>query len=142
MWVPARLATFVSSPHFHHFATVLVAGASSGGDSGDPLSSTASLVINLVQFGIVGLLLIDIVGTHKFIVPRWVMDQQDRANDAKLALKDEQIAGLRTDLAEVKAANNTLQETTRERLIPALVQATDAQRAYVEELARRARRDD
>lgn len=91
-------------------------------------------VASLVQFGFLGLVLIDLVGPHKYLVPRWSLD-------AQIKVKDEVIQTQRDDIAELKLANSQLQVLTQEKMIPALVQATEVSRAYVTELARRGARD-
>jgi hypothetical protein len=109
---------------------------------GDPSSGTTGnsyvdLGVQLLQYGLVGLLLIDVVGTHKFLIPRWVSDRDAAAQAAVLLLKDQQIADLRGDLLELKTAQAELQKQMQERYIPALVQVTEIAKDYLEELRRR-----
>lgn len=111
----------------------VIAAADTGGSGG---SFNGSLIAEVVQFGFLGAVFIDVVGTHKFLVPKWTMDKVEDGHTKELGLKDDIIAGLKQDIVELKASNVSLQELTRERMIPALVQATDVSRAYVTELAR------
>ena len=110
------------------------------GSDGTTFSVNGGWVGQLIQFGFLGLVFIDIVGTHKFLVPAWTVKRELDAvctgYDAQLRLKDEQIASLKEDNGLLKEANGQLQSLTQERLIPALVQATEVSRAYVAELAR------
>jgi hypothetical protein len=52
------------------------------------------------------------------------------------------IERLEKEVADVKEINGQLQDMTRERLMPALTQAVDSQRAVVEVLGRRVRERD
>jgi hypothetical protein len=116
-------------------AAVIIAGAAGDGGS-NSVSFNGGLIAEVIQFGFLGAVFIDVVGTHKFLVPKWTMDKAEEAHTKELALKDDIITGLKQDIVELKASNVGLQELTRERMIPALVQATDVSRAYVTELAR------
>lgn len=115
------------------YLPALLAAASTG--SGTEING--SFIAQIAQYGILGLLFADVAAFHKVLVPRWSVDTIEKANAAAMQLKDELILSIRADNVELKNANKQLQELTQERLIPALVQATDVSRAYVAELARR-----
>lgn len=125
-------AKVVAHPVAAHVPVLLAAASTSSG-----LEINGGFVAQLVQFGFLGAVFVDVVGFHKFLVPRWSVDSVEKANAASMQLKDELIARINADIVELKNANKQLQELTQERLIPALVQATDVSRAYVAELARR-----
>lgn len=97
---------------------------------------------NIAQFGFLGLLVIDLIGTHKFIVPRWTLDALNAERDRRETLMQGTIERLEKEVADVKEINGQLQDMTRERLMPALTQAVDSQRAVVEVLGRRVRERD
>lgn len=111
-------------------------------------SGTINLILQFAQYGVIGLLLIDLVGTHKFIIPRWVSDSDakkalelvtrtEEQSRAVIAVKDQQLIDLRHDLDELKVAQAELQRQMQERYIPALVQVTDIAKDYLEELRHR-----
>lgn len=115
-------------------------------------SGTINLILQFAQYGVIGLLLIDLVGTHKFIIPRWVSDSDatkalelvartEAQSQAVVALKDQQLVDLRHDLEELKIAQSELQRQMQERYIPALVQVTDIAKDYLEELRHRGQGD-
>lgn len=106
-----------------------------------------NLIAPILSTGLVGVILIMLLFEVGFITKKSA-DRERAALVAshvtELASKDQIIETLRQDVAEVKESNKGLQELTREKLLPALVQATDVSRAYVGELARlnERRRDD
>ena len=112
--------------------TVLVAATA------DTANYPTSLITSLVQFGFLGLLVIDLVGTHKFIVPRWTLDALSAERDRREAVLQATIDRQATEITSLRDVNTQLQATISDRMMPALTLATDAQRAYVEALGRRA----
>lgn len=115
-------------------------------------SDIPSFILQLTQYGLLGILLIDLIGTHKLLIPKWVFDGERQAAEtavavakaqyeAVIALKDQQIADQRRDLQELKLAQNELQKQMQDRYIPALVQVTEIAKDYLEELRRRGRED-
>jgi len=100
------------------------------------VSFNGGLIAEVIQFGFLGAVFIDVVGTHKFLIPRWTQSQVEEGHARELKLKDDIITRQQQDIAELKESNRSLQELTRERMLPALIQATDVSRAYVTELAR------
>lgn len=106
-----------------------------------------SLLAPILSTGIVGVILVMLIFEIGFITKKSAERERKAmqdAHDRELEVTHDQVTGLRADVAELKQANGSLQELTRERMIPALVQATEVSRAYVTELARRndRRRDD
>lgn len=99
-----------------------------------------SLLAPILSTGIVGVVLIMLIFEVGLITKRSADREQDSlaaAHDAEIAVKDDLIDGLQQDVRELKAVNTALQTLTQEKMIPALVQATEVSRAYVTELARR-----
>lgn len=109
--------------------------------AGDPsLPSVTTLVAPILSTGIVGIVLVMLIFEVGFITKKSADRERDAsklAHEGELKTKDEQIAQLKADNAELKQANGALQVLTQEKMIPALVQATEVSRAYVTELARR-----
>lgn len=106
--------------------------------SADSASAPTSLITSLVQFGFLGLLVIDLVGTHKFIVPRWTLDALSAERDRREVVMQVSIDRQAAEITDLRDVNTQLQATISDRMMPALTLATDAQRAYVEALGRRA----
>jgi len=90
-------------------------------------------VTQFLQFGLLGVVFLCVV-LRKYIVPEWSLRQLEDQRDAELKAKDEQIASLRADKAELKESLDQLQDLTRTEIIPALVRANQLQSAYVAEL--------
>lgn len=114
----------------------LLAAAS---DSSSSIDLT-SLLAPILSTGIVGVVLIMLIFEVGLITKRSADREQESlaaAHAAEVAVKDELIDGLQQDARELKAANTALQTLTQDKMIPALVQATEVSRAYVTELARR-----
>lgn len=111
--------------------------------SGDPsgsLPGLATLLAPILSTGIVGIVLVMLIFEIGFITKKSAdreREAQRLAHENEIKTKDEQVAQLKADVGELKAANGALQVLTQEKMIPALVQATEVSRAYVTELARR-----
>lgn len=97
-------------------------------------TSSLTLVGNIIQYGLIGLLLVAIL-TKKFVVPRWTYDESLAQKDVVLAEKDRIIADKDDDIQELKESLNALQALTREQMIPALVRANQLSAEYVSEIA-------
>lgn len=119
----------------------VLAAAIHAASSTTPVAFPTSLVTTLIQVGLVGLLLIDVLGPQKFIVPRRMLTELSAERDKREAILQATIERLEREVTEVKEINGQLQDMTRERLMPALTQAVDSQRAVVEVLSRRGNRD-
>lgn len=116
--------------------TLLVAA----GDPGVSVPSLTNLLAPILSTGIVGIVLIMLIFEIGFITKKSADRERDAlrlAHENEIKTKDEQLAQLKADIAELKQANGALQVLTQEKMIPALVQATEVSRAYVTELARR-----
>lgn len=112
------------------------------GSSSDPGSSIdiTNLLAPILSTGIVGIVLIMLIFEVGLITKRSSereLEALAAAHAAEIKVKDDLIDGLQQDVRELKAANTALQTLTQEKMIPALVQATEVSRAYVTELARR-----
>lgn len=117
---------------------IVLAVAIHAASSTTPVAFPTSLVTTLIQVGLVGLLLIDVLGPQKFVVPRRMLSELSAERDKREAILQGTIERLEREVSEVKEINGQLQDMTRERLMPALTQAVDSQRAVVEVLSRRA----
>lgn len=104
---------------------------------GASVSVNGGLIASVIQFGFLGAVFIDVVGTHKFLVPAWTVAKAEAGHAKELALKDVLVDQLKADMVELKEANRALAALTQDKMIPALVHATEVSRAYVTELARR-----
>lgn len=116
---------------------LLAAGADS---SAGATVNIPNLVAPILSTGIVGIVLIMLIFEVGFITKKSADREREAvqaSHAAELKVKDDLIAGLRADVAELKVANSSLQVLTQDKMIPALVQATEVSRAYVAELARR-----
>lgn len=112
---------------------LLAAGSGSGVD-------VTNLLAPILSTGIVGVILVMLIFEVGFITKKSADREraaQQLAHENETKAKDDQINQLKADVAELKAANGGLQVLTQEKMIPALVQATEVSRAYVTELARR-----
>ena len=96
----------------------------------------ASLVAPILSTGLVGVVLVMLI-FEIGLVTKKSLERALASFQAELALKDEVIKGKDADLADLKVVNADLQRLTSEKMIPALVQATEVSRAYVSELAKR-----
>lgn len=95
-------------------------------------------VTQFLQFGLLGLVFVCVV-MKKFLVPEWTLTQLQEQRDQEAKAKDEQIASLKADKAELKESLDQLQELTRTEIIPALVRANQLSSEYVTELTSRGR---
>lgn len=119
-------------------ALLLAAGSDPSGTG--TTVSIPNLVAPILSTGIVGIVLIMLIFEVGFITKKSADREREAvqaSHAAELKVKDDLIAGLRADVAELKVANSSLQVLTQDKMIPALVQATEVSRAYVAELARR-----
>jgi hypothetical protein len=98
-------------------------------------------VLNYAQYGLLGIFVVLIL-RGAYVVPKYSLTNLKEGHERELKVKDELIESLRSDLRELKAANNDLQRLTSEKMIPALVQATAVSQAYVAELAQKNRGPD
>lgn len=99
-----------------------------------------SLLAPILSTGIVGIVLIMLIFEVGFITKKSADRERDAiksSHDAELKVKDDLVETLRADIGELKQANASLQVLTQDKMIPALVQATEVSRAYVTELSRR-----
>jgi hypothetical protein len=112
-------------------AALMAATADDGGGVGMPTIDIAQFL----QFGLLGVIFVCVV-TKKFIVPEWILKQMQDQYDAEARLKDEQIASLKTDKAELKEDLEQLQTIYRTDVIPALVRATQLNAEYMDHKAR------
>lgn len=107
--------------------------AATGGNTS--ISINGGVITQVVQFGFLGAVFLDLVAFHRFFVTRWTSDREMKAvregYEARLALQAERIAGLTADLGEMKDGMASLTALTQEKMIPALVQATDIAREHV-----------
>lgn len=100
-----------------------------------PLDPT-NLIGPILSTGLVGIFLVMLI-FEVGLVTKKSLERVVSSFKAELAAKDEIIKGKDADVAELKTANSDLQRLTSEKMIPALVQATEVSRAYVSELAKR-----
>lgn len=135
------LAHLVGHPALVHLPMLVGIAAATDPGTGTDVTFNGGLVAQVIQFGFLGAVFIDIMWPHRFLMPTWAhrreLEVVTAGYDAQLALKDAQIKALQDDREELKSANGSLQVLTQEKMIPALVQATEVSRAYVTELARR-----
>ncbi len=113
-------------------AGVIVAAADTSGSPLDP----NNLIAPILSTGLVGVVLVMLI-FEIGLVTKKSLERLVESHKAELAEKDRVITGKDADLADLKAANADLQRLTSEKMIPALVQATEVSRAYVSELAKR-----
>lgn len=97
-------------------------------------SPTASLIGYIAQFGVVGLLLLDVGITRKVFVPRWTLDNERAERERERTDKDQRIADLLT-------SNNKLTDLAEQQVIPALTRATEVNKDYLSLLQARQRHD-
>ena len=105
----------------------------------DPAASgldPTNLIGPILSTGLVGVVLI-MVMFEIGLVTKKSLERLVASYKAELDLKDAVLRGKEADLADLKAVNADLQRLTSEKMIPALVQATEVSRAYVTELAKR-----
>lgn len=113
--------------------------------SGDPNIDWGQLIGPIYSTGLVGAMFMLLI-TETWIVTKKSSERVLAAKDLQIADKDKIIADLRSEVERcqreeidpLKRANTELQRVTTEKMIPALVQATEVSRAYVQELSRRA----
>jgi len=117
---------------FALLGTLLLATNTSGPDG-----VSLSQWFNFAQFGLLGVIFLMIV-SKKWIVPKWALDDARAAYERELRAKEDVIAQQRADIIDLKNTVHELQDLTKERMIPALVQANALSAAYVQELSRRA----
>lgn len=118
---------------------LMLLAADTSTDTSNSIDLT-SLLAPILSTGIVGVVLIMLIFEIGFITKRSADRERSTLEDshrAELAVKDDLIDGLKADVSELKLANAQLQTLTQDKMIPALVQATEVSRAYVTELARR-----
>ena len=96
------------------------------------------LVTAFVNLGLIGLLLLDVLATQRFIVPRRSFDSLSHERDLREQVLQATIDRLAAEITELKSMNEGLQDVARERMIPALVQSTDAVRSMVDMVGRMA----
>lgn len=113
---------------------VLMLLATSG--VGPDLISWERFIGPVYSTGVVGLVFFMLI-FEKGIVTKRSLDRVMQTQAEEIALRDRQLEAKDKEIAELKASSAELQRVTNERIIPALVTATDAVRAYVAELARR-----
>lgn len=90
-------------------------------------SPATDLVGYFLQFGIIGLLLLDVGVTRKVFVPRWTFDNERAERDRE---RTEHQATIERQAAIItKMTDNQMTE-----VVPALTRATDVARQYVETL--------
>lgn len=105
---------------------------------GDPSTSISLAdLFSFAQFGLLGIFFVMLI-SKKWVVPKWTLDDLKESHARELQAKDEVVATQKADIAELKATVTELQDLTRDRMIPALVQANALSAAYVAELSRRA----
>ena len=97
-------------------------------------------ITQFLQFGLLGLIFACVIA-KKFLVPEWTLRQSVEQSAKELALKDERIAALEADKAELKVSLEQLQSLTRDQIIPALVRSNQLSADYVSELAQQKRRE-
>lgn len=97
-----------------------------------------NLLTPILSTGVVGVVLIMLI-FEVGVVTKKSLDRMETSHGQELSAKDKIIEGQAADIIELKAANQGLQDLTRDKMIPALVQATEVSRAYVAELARERR---
>lgn len=104
----------------------------------DPSSSInfGNLIGPILSTGMVGIVLLMLI-FEIGLVTKKSLERLEGSVKMELEQKDEIIRGKDADIVELKAANADLQRLTGEKMIPALVQATEVSRAYVSELAKR-----
>ena len=117
-----------------HRVTILWAAAEAAG--GGLSIDWAKLIGPIYSTGLVGLLVLMLI-FEIGIVTKKSVDRLAESHAKELTAKDEIIASQLADLVSIKVVNSDLQKLTSEKMIPALVQATEVSRAYVTELSRR-----
>lgn len=133
-----QLMSLIYGAFSHPLAIIVLASTPPASNDNSTAITLPVGIVSVVQLGFVGAVLFDVVGTHKFLVPRWTLDKVEEKHDDELRLKDDLITSLQSDVQELKLATSELQKVSNEKLMPALIQATEVSRAYVSELARRA----
>lgn len=113
----------------------------------DPNVDWTGLLGPIYSTGLVGLALLALI-FEKGIITRASLERARVAHEEllmsvrsqyeeQISDKDEVIASKDKEIADLKAVNAELQRVTRVDMIPALIHATEAVRAYVAELAKR-----
>lgn len=113
-------------------AVLLVASSGSSIDVGN-------LIAPILSTGLVGVILVMLMFEIGIMTKKSAERERvalQASHESEMATKDQIIEQLKGDVVELKESNKGLQELTREKMLPALVQATDVSRAYVNELAR------
>jgi hypothetical protein len=116
---------------------VLVAAATDPGGSGS--IDVTGLIAPILSTGLVGIILIMLMFEIGIMTKKSAERERvalTASHVAEMGTKDQIIEQLKQDVTELKESNKGLQELTRDKMLPALVQATDVSRAYVTELAR------
>lgn len=85
----------------------------------------------IAQFGLVGLILIDVLATRKYLVPRWALEDTIRAKDAVIAEKDKMISEKSEDIRTLKDDLSELHAMTRDEVLPALVTSNQVAAGYI-----------
>lgn len=89
-------------------------------------------IVQIVQFGVIGLMLIMLL-LRKYVVPEWTLKDAEQRHDREIAAKD-------TEIHELKESNSALRTLTEQQIIPALVRANQLSADYAADLAAERRR--
>lgn len=106
-------------------AAILLLADASGG-------SPADLVGYFLNFGVVGLILLDVTVTRRVFVPRWTLDREKEERERERGEKDATIAEQKTTVAR-------LTDLAEQQVIPALTRATEVNKDYLQLLQERHR---
>lgn len=107
--------------------------------TGDP---TADLVRYLVGYGLLGLLLVDVLVTQRLVIPKRSYDALSEERDLREQILTAERDRVLAELAQIKGDYKALQEQYMERFLPALTSATEVVRAMTDMASRRMMRDD
>lgn len=96
--------------------------------------SSGSLVGTILQYGLLGLLLLDVGLTHRIFVPAWVLAKEQ-------AERDRERTTMQTTIDRQAAIITQLTDNFMKEVVPALTRSTDVAKEYVDQLQERQRRD-
>lgn len=119
-------------------ATLAFIGIIAAADPGSSIDVTG-LIAPILSTGLVGVILVMLMFEIGVVTKKSAERERvalQASHDNEMSTKDQIVDQLRQDVVELKESNKGLQELTRDKMLPALVQATDVSRAYVTELAR------
>lgn len=99
----------------------------------DTGSQTLDFIAYIAQWGLIGLLLLDVGVTRKVFVPKWTLDREQAERERERADHVAQIA-------ELKAQVTRMTDLTEGQVIPALTRTADLAKEYVQSLQQSSQR--